>query len=352
MEVKVEGNRLFVNQLLHWHHTENQRKLPWKGEKDPYKIWLSEIILQQTRVDQGLKYYEKFITVFPTLSDLANAEDDRVFKIWEGLGYYSRCRNLLSTARYVHHDRKGMFPTTYEEILSLKGIGTYTAAAISSFAYDLPFAVLDGNVYRVLSRIYNDHTPIDTTEGKKIFSARASILLPTSNAADYNQAIMDFGASVCTPVPKCRSCFYATNCLAYKTDQQNELPIKLKKNKIKQRWFNYFLLSHNGSLLLRQRTEKDIWQQLYEPVLLETNEEVNNTSLKKLLKQKTGINVSSLRPSIKRTQKLSHQLIHFRFYELQVDQAISVENYKWINKTEWTSLPFPKTIKEVLSCER
>ena len=256
MESNQNNNALFVNQLMHWHRTENNRQMPWKGEKDPYKIWISEIILQQTRVDQGLKYYQKFITVFPELKDLAKAEDDHVFKLWEGLGYYSRCRNLLETARYIYSKKNGVFPTTYEEILSLKGIGSYTAAAISSFAFNLPFAVLDGNVYRILARIFNDHTAIDSTLGKKNFSQLASELLPESSASEYNQAIMDFGASICTPTPKCGTCFYSTYCLAYKAGLQNELPVKLKKNKIKERWFNYFLLFHNDSIFTSAKNRK------------------------------------------------------------------------------------------------
>jgi A/G-specific adenine glycosylase len=350
MESNLSSNVLFVSKLLHWHKNENKRQMPWKGEKDPYKIWLSEIILQQTRVDQGLKYYQKFITVFPQLKDLAEAENDQVFKLWEGLGYYSRCRNLLETARNINSKKNGVFPTTYEEILSLKGIGSYTAAAIASFAFNLPFAVLDGNVYRILSRIFNDHTPIDSTEGKKLFSKRAAELLPVANAAEYNQAIMDFGALICTPAPKCGNCFYSTHCLAYKADEQNELPVKLKKNKIKERWFNYFLLFHNDSILLRQRIEKDIWQNLYEPLLVETKNHPDDTSLQQLFHQKTGTDLIS-NSFISITQKLSHQLVHFRFYNFQMDELTSVENYKWISKTELGLVPFPKTIQKVISSQ-
>jgi len=349
MESTLTNNHLFVNKLMHWHETENDRHMPWKGEKDPYKIWLSEIILQQTRVDQGLKYYENFITVFPTLKELATAKDDEVYKIWEGLGYYSRCRNLLETARYLYTEKKSIFPTNYEEILSLKGIGSYTAAAIASFAYNLPFAVVDGNVYRVLSRIYNDHTPIDTTEGKKLFSTLAEKLLPKSKAGEYNQAIMDFGAVVCTPAPKCSNCFYSSHCEAFKVGEQNELPVKLKKNKIKERWFNYFLLSHNEFILIHQITEKYIWQQLYEPLLIETDKDADKRLLKKLFRLKTGIDINLQSSFISKSQKLSHQLIHFRFYDLQLDHQISVENYKWFSKTELSSLPFPKEISEQIN---
>jgi A/G-specific adenine glycosylase len=352
MLTKFRNNTLFVSQLLLWHKTQNNRQMPWKGEKDPYKIWISEIILQQTRVDQGLKYYENFITVFPTLKDLATAEVDVVFKLWEGLGYYSRCRNLLETAQYLYKEKNGVFPSNYEEILSLKGIGSYTAAAIASFAFNLPFAVLDGNVYRVLSRIYNDHTPTDTAEGKKLFTRLSKELLPTSNAGEYNQAIMDFGATVCTPVPKCSNCFYRIHCMAYQANQQNELPVKLKKNKIKQRWFNYFIVSHEGSILLRQRTQKDIWQQLYEPVLIETDTDADMLLLNKLFCEKTGIKINLQSCSLSISQKLSHQLVHFKFYDLQLDGVISVENYKWISKTELKLIPFPKTVQEVLNGER
>src|ERR1700749_1524911 len=189
----------FTTLLLKWHNGKNSRVMPWKGEKNPYKIWLSEVILQQTRVEQGWSYYEKFVETFPTIHDLATAPEQKVFKLWEGLGYYSRCKNLIATAKRIDTEYKGVFPSTYEELLQLKGIGPYTAAAISSFAFGLPHAVVDGNVNRVLARDFGIETPFDTTEGKKIFSILAQELLDKKNSSAYNQAIMDLGATVCTP---------------------------------------------------------------------------------------------------------------------------------------------------------
>ena len=199
----LKFNAFFVDGLLNWNLNENIREMPWKGEKDPYKIWLSEIILQQTRVEQGLKYYENFISKYPHIDLLANAPEDEVFKLWEGLGYYSRCRNLLHTAKFISKELKGKFPDQYADILQLKGVGNYTAAAIASFAYNGDYAVLDGNVFRVLSRIYDLEIPIDSVAGKKEFSKLAQDLLPEKQAAIYNQAIMDFGAVVCKPLPLC-----------------------------------------------------------------------------------------------------------------------------------------------------
>src|SRR5215203_1506376 len=193
----------FAGLLLQWNRHQNTRKMPWKGEKDPYKIWLSEIILQQTRVEQGLKYYEKFITVFPDINKLAATKDEKIYKLWEGLGYYSRCKNLIETTRFISKKLHGKFPVAFEDILSLKGVGNYTASAIASFAYDLPYAVVDGNVFRVLSRVFDIETTIDTTEGKRLFSTIAKTLLPEGRAGEYNQAVMDFGATICKPLPQC-----------------------------------------------------------------------------------------------------------------------------------------------------
>src|SRR5579875_533215 len=227
----------FVKGLLRWNETGNQRPMPWKGEKNPYKIWLSEIMLQQTRVEQGVHYYQRFVDAFPTVQHLAHAPEQQVFKLWEGLGYYSRCKNLIATAQYITQNLNGVFPNTYEALLNLRGIGPYTAAAIGSFAYNLPYAVLDGNVFRVLSRIFDIETPIDTTEGKKLFAALAQQLLPKHKACTYNQAIMDFGATVCKPVPECAHCFFNQQCAAYLHNKQLLLPVKSKQLQVKERWF-------------------------------------------------------------------------------------------------------------------
>ena len=223
--------------------------MPWKGEKDPYKIWLSEIILQQTRVEQGLAYYTNFIKTFPTVHQLAKAPDEKVFKLWEGLGYYSRCRNLLATARFISKELKGKFPDNYESIKALKGIGPYTAAAISSFAYNLPHAVVDGNVFRVLARVFGISKSIDSTEGKKQFTVLAEELLDKNHPGLYNQAIMDFGAVICKPAaPLCDTCVFKKECYAFRHNKVNALPVKEKKINIKKRWFYYLVLEYSKLL--------------------------------------------------------------------------------------------------------
>ena len=259
----------FRTGLLLWNRKENKRHMPWKGEKDPYKIWLSEIILQQTRVEQGLGYYHRFVQTFSTIHALAQAPEQQVFKLWEGLGYYSRCKNLITTARYISEELGGVFPDTYEGILALKGVGPYTAAAIASFAYNLPYAVLDGNVFRVLARIFASNTPIDTTAGKHEFSSLAQEALDKEAPGIYNQAIMDFGATICKPVPECAQCFFNTQCRAFIQNRQASLPVKSKTPALKERWFHYIILQYNGEIAIRQRTAKDIWQNLYEVVLIE-----------------------------------------------------------------------------------
>src|ERR1700753_3037261 len=237
----------FARILLKWHGSKNHRKMPWKGEKNPYRIWLSEVILQQTRVDQGWAYYEKFLEAFPTVHDLAHAPEQKVFKLWEGLGYYNRCRNLIATAKKIDAEYNGEFPNTYEEILALKGIGPYTAAAIASFAFDLPHAVVDGNVTRVISRYFGINTPIDTTAGKKLYTELADALLDKEHAAAYNQAIMDFGATVCLPRnPLCTDCIQAPDCQARQHGWTAQLPVKEKSIQKKERWFYYFIVEVPG----------------------------------------------------------------------------------------------------------
>ncbi|MDQ6813597.1 MAG: A/G-specific adenine glycosylase, partial [Bacteroidota bacterium] len=234
---------------MSWNLERNKRIMPWKGEKDPYKIWISEIILQQTRVTQGLAYYNNFIKEFPTLKSLAEASDQGVFKIWEGLGYYSRCKNLLFTARHIYKNLDGKFPETYENILKLKGIGPYTAAAISSFAYGLPHAVVDGNVFRVLSRFFGEATPIDSSKGKETFSALAATLLYKKDSAAFNQAIMDFGATICKPqIAECQACILQSECVAYNHGLVNKLPVKEKRLIKRKRFFTYFIFIVNDGV--------------------------------------------------------------------------------------------------------
>lgn len=327
--------------------------MPWKGEKDPYKIWISEIILQQTRVQQGIAYYNRFINVFPDISSLATAPENEVYKLWEGLGYYSRCKNLISTARFIYENCSGIFPDQYEDILSLKGIGTYTASAIASFAFDQPYAVLDGNVFRILSRFFGCHTEINTTKGKQFYSKLANKLLDKKQSSQYNQAIMDFGAGVCKPLlPLCSDCPLQTKCVAFLNNKVSDLPINNKAIRQKERFFNYLLIENGENIYIKKRTEKDIWQNLYEFILIETKswltdqEIIVNEQFLSILNF-NNFEVKSI--SKKFSQKLTHQRINGRFIQVQTKTALPVGTYFPINKMELKNLAFPKFIATYLT---
>lgn len=339
----------FTQNLLFWNQHSNTREMPWKGENDPYKIWLSEIILQQTRVEQGLSYYERFIERFPTVLDLALAEDAEVFKYWEGLGYYSRCRNLLTTARKIAFDLKGNFPASYEGLLSLKGIGPYTAAAISSFAYGLPKAVLDGNVFRVLSCYFAIDTPTDSPAGKKLYAQLAEALLATEQPGTYNQAIMDFGAVICKPKqPLCPQCPQKDDCEAFKLGVQANLPVKEKRIKRRNRYFYYFLLKWENGVYLRQRLSSDIWQQLHEWVLLETEEKLTGSAsdyFYALIAQIGPLDAAAITVSEEYRQQLSHQTIVGRFIEATLKAPLpATSGYVWMSTDKIRELAFPRFI--------
>ena len=341
----------FVADLLRWNQKGNNRPMPWKGEKDPYKIWLSEIILQQTRVEQGWAYYNRFVEAFPTVQQLAAAPEQQVFKLWEGLGYYTRCKNLIATAQYIAGELNGVFPKGFSDVLALKGVGPYTAAAIVSFAYNQPYAVLDSNVFRVLSRIYDIEIPIDSTEGKKHFAALAQSLLPEGKAGEYNQALMDFGATICKPQPECAHCFFNNRCAAFSLSKQAALPVKEKKLKKKERWFHYIVLQHEDSIALRQRTEKDIWQQLYDVVLIEGDKKWDKTHLLQQLQKSYDIHpyqYEVISAAANTTQKLTHQTIHFSFVHLQLLQPFHLKGFLWVSKQELPQFPFPKTLQAFL----
>ena len=253
---------IFAATLLHW-FKNNGRSLPWRETKDAYAIWLSEVILQQTRIAQGMSYWERFMAQWPTVNDLAAATEDEVLKAWQGLGYYSRARNLHTAAQQVVE--LGGFPQTFKELKTLKGVGDYTAAAIASIAFGEPVAVVDGNVYRVLSRYFGIDTPIDSTEGKKEFQVLAQSLLPINEPADYNEAIMDFGATQCTPnSPHCSACPFCETCVAFREQRINELPVKSKKVKQRERHFTYLYIEYEGKIAIHQRGAGDIWQGLWE----------------------------------------------------------------------------------------
>ena len=346
---KKEKKSFFTISLLKWNEKDNNRLMPWKGEKDPYKIWLSEIILQQTRVEQGWAYYEKFVKAFPTIKKLAKADDKKVFKLWEGLGYYSRCKNLLATARKISADFNGIFPNSYDEIVKLKGVGPYTAAAIASFAYNLPHAVVDGNVMRVLSRFFGIGTPIDSTDGKKLFQVIATDCLTPKKAGIYNQAIMDFGAVVCKPQnPFCEQCPLKKNCAALSRGTIDLLPIKEKKIKKKKRWFYYLIINFNNKIYVRKREQKDVWQNLFEYTAIEIPGEMDATSFikSKQFKKITGkvkYEVVSISGWYK--QLLSHQTIYGKFISIKIKKPLqALKSFQLVNSDEIKRLPFPRLI--------
>jgi A/G-specific adenine glycosylase len=347
-----QQQRFFTQQLLQWHINDNARSLPWKDQRDPYKIWLSEIILQQTRAAQALPYYNSFITKYPTVKDLANAADDDVFRLWQGLGYYNRCRNLLAAARVVAYEHNGVFPNTYEAILALKGIGTYTAAAIASFAFQLPYAVLDGNVYRVLSRYFGITTPIDTAAAKKEFQSLASCLIDQEQPAAFNQAIMDMGAVVCKPKnPLCHQCSLQPRCFAYKNNSVHLLPIKSKKLQIKPRTFHFIWMLYGNEGYIEQRTDKDIWQNLYQPYVFETIDEpiAQNERYKQLLKYTNTVEDEIVTLS----QKLTHQKITAHFHTCYMkEKPVFLKDGLWVPIKKLKKFAFPRTIVSFLNIKK
>lgn len=314
----------FSKSLIYW-YLQNKRDLPWRKTTNPYPIWLSEIILQQTKVAQGMPYFLSFIDAFPTVFDLANASEEEVLKLWQGLGYYSRARNLHATAKYIAFDLNGIFPDSYQNLLLLKGVGSYTAAAIASFAYNEPVAVVDGNVYRVLARFFDVDTDISSSKAPKEFAALAQSLLPKDTPAIFNQAIMEFGALQCVPQkPNCQNCIFTSNCAALQKNKVAILPVKLKKTKISKRYFNYLIYTDtNKATLLQKRTEKGIWQNLYEFPLIETSTEVFFDAILMELSQTlpqnyhfTGLEEEQ-QPQI--IHKLSHQHLHIKFWKVHLN---------------------------------
>jgi A/G-specific adenine glycosylase len=323
----------FALTLLAWFR-ENGRDLPWRQTRDPYAIWLSEIILQQTQVKQGWEYWERFMHHWPTVEALAAATEDEVLREWQGLGYYSRARNLHYAAKQIV--TLGHFPDTLEDIKQLKGVGDYTAAAIGSIAFGLPAAVVDGNVYRVLARHFGIDTPINTTEGKKLFAALAQELLPPNEAAAYNQAIMDFGAVQCTPQsPKCMECMLAESCEALRSGRVNELPVKLKTLKVTERHLIYIYIRCQGQTAIRRRGSGDIWQGLWEPVLVDAESAVPPTA--RLLRQ----NVKHV---------LTHRVLYAHFYLLETDKRPKLpSDYIWIAESALDNYAIPRLIEVLLS---
>ena len=341
----------FSEKLLEWFAT-NHRPMPWKGEKNPYLVWLSEIILQQTTVRQGLPYFERFAERYPSVNALADAPEDDVMKLWEGLGYYSRARNLHATAKHIAYELSGSFPTSYEGLLTLKGVGSYTAAAIASFAFGLPCAVVDGNVYRVLARYFGVEDAIDLPSSKRFFTELANELLGKNDPADFNQAIMDFGATHCTPAnPNCKNCSLATKCVAFLENKVNILPIKIKKIEKKERFFNYLIINSDKFVFIKKRLEKDIWQNLYEFPLIETADLVENLSNSNENTAFTeGVlalkNFRFIKKSMPKKQLLTHRKIIATFWELQADNDFVLNNseYLKIERKTLKNFAFPKVI--------
>lgn len=352
MGLKTGETSFFRVKLLEWHATENRRQMPWKGIRDPYRIWLSEVILQQTRVEQGLSYYERFVSAYPSVLALAQAPDDEVFKIWEGLGYYSRCRNLLKTARFIAYELGGVFPSTYPSILALSGVGPYTAAAIASFAFSLPHAVVDGNVIRVLSRVFGIDEPVDDASVRKKINLLADELLDRGFPAAYNQALMDFGATVCKPrAPRCEICPLAEDCQAFRTGRVDLLPVKGKKLVRKKRFLHYIIIEQDNKVFVRKRDGNDIWKGLFEFYLVEddrlmTPEELLETSE---LKKITGRKKEVLFSSDPRKQQLTHQELNGIFVHLRLEgPPKGLEGYHGVGPAALRKLAFPRFISSYL----
>jgi A/G-specific adenine glycosylase len=344
----------FSGKIINW-YMANKRDLPWRKTNNPYKIWLSEIIMQQTRIDQGTSYYLRFVKQYPDIFSLANAHEEDVLKLWQGLGYYSRARNLHATAKEIAENQDGKFPANYSELLKLKGIGEYTAAAIASFAFNLPYAVTDGNVERLISRYYAISTPVNASEGKKIIQKRASENMDYQQPGIYNQAIMEFGALVCKPTsPLCSSCILNTECKAYKKQIVNNVPVKLGKIKIKDRFFNYlFITNAYSKVLIKKRTDSDIWKGLYDFPLIETKGKIKKDKLKEYITKdkffsKQDIQLKSI--SGEYVHILSHQKLHARFYILESKEEFNIENTN-IEEVAFDDLkkyPIPRLVEKFL----
>ncbi|MDQ3394044.1 MAG: A/G-specific adenine glycosylase [Bacteroidota bacterium] len=349
------NNRNFSKALQDW-YLKNKRELPWRDTTNPYKIWLSEVILQQTRVAQGLPYFYEFLDQYPTVEDLAAASQEEVLRVWQGLGYYSRARNLHACAQEIAFTMGGDFPGNYKSLLKLKGIGTYTAAAIASFAFKESVAVVDGNVVRVISRFFGIEKDISTPEGKIVFAQLANELIDVKNPDIHNQAMMEFGALHCTPMaPKCQDCIFISSCFAYQHDMQNYLPLKPKKIKIRNRHFFYMILEYKGKLFMKKRVENDIWQGLYDFFLVENPiasslAEIENDFVARLISLDYDLN------QVPQTfiHKLTHQKISVQFYHFKIiDEILAKEilnfaNFALYSYDEIMSIPKPILINKYL----
>jgi A/G-specific adenine glycosylase len=339
----------FSNTLINW-YLQNNRDLPWRKSKNPYFIWLSEIMLQQTRVAQGLSYYIKFTSTFPTVFDLAKADESTVLKMWQGLGYYSRARNLHFSAKQISKELNGIFPSTYEEIIKLKGVGDYTASAISSICFNEPTAVVDGNVYRVLSRYFGINTPTNSTSGIKEFKLLAQTLIDASQPGTYNQALMDFGALHCKPQnPLCETCPFCNSCVAFEKKLTKELPVKEKKIKVRKRYFNFLVIkTDDHKTILTERKGKGIWQGLYQFPLIENTETIREKEIiaskefNDLFPAETTISLFNKKEIV---HKLSHQHLYTQFWIVET-KTLKNANISWENIQDF---PVPVLIANFLT---
>ncbi|RLD71807.1 MAG: A/G-specific adenine glycosylase [Bacteroidetes bacterium] len=342
---------LVSKEIISWYE-KNKRDLPWRQTKNPYIIWISEILLQQTRVNQAIGYFNRFTTQFPDIKTLANAEEKLVLKYWQGLGYYSRARNLHYSAKYIMKECSGIFPNSYDKIIKLKGVGEYTAAAIASFAFGERVPAIDGNVYRVLARLFNEQLAINSANGKKVFKLIAEELIKNQRADQFNQAMIEFGALLCKPAnPLCIQCPIVEMCLAHKNKTIANLPVKNKLQKVKKRYFSYLYIRSGDKILIKERTEKDIWKGLYEFPLIETTQE---TETKELILTKNwldtvGEKFKLLKILEPKTHRLSHQLLNVTFYIIEVDRFKAESHYKKINLGNLNEYPVPKVIENLIN---
>ena len=343
-------NHPLAQRLLSWYQNQ-KRDLPWRWSKEPYPVWISEVILQQTRVDQGVPYFLAFMENFPTVNDLANAREEQVLKIWEGLGYYSRARNLHAGAKYISEECQGVFPSSYESLLKVKGVGPYTAAAISSICFGKPNPVLDGNVFRVASRQFGIFEDIAKPASRKVFISLLEKIIASDNPGDFNQSIMDLGATVCTPQnPDCFNCPISVSCFALKHKKQSELPVKKKKIKVKDRYFHYMVLEHAGHFAVKKRDSGDVWQGLYDFFLEELPDKECSPSFLKPNKKQITYHSSRAYRHI-----LSHQRIHAVFHHLEtasekifkkIAADHQLDTFSW---TDIVALPKPRLIVNYLN---
>lgn len=352
---------MFSERLILW-YDEHRRELPWRNKKDAYVVWVSEIILQQTRIDQGLAYFHRFLDAFPDIYSLASATETDVLRVWQGLGYYSRARNMHHTAKTIAEKHSGMFPDNSKALSRLKGIGDYTAAAISSIVNNEAVPAVDGNVYRLLARLFALNANIDTTTGKKTFRELAEALIPKNRPGDFNQAMMDFGSLICRPVnPLCKECIFNGECIAFKQNKVQQYPVRNEKKPVRHRFFNYFLFEYNDPggnqvFYARQRKDDDIWKHLYELPLLETKKDIPEHDVfvhpwwKSIFPASQGFSVSGL--IAEKKHQLSHQLIHARLFFVKITSPLNrkkLDNtFKAVDAETFEAMPKPRLLEQLL----